>query len=294
VEFGMEYLSLQEIISLEYEIRKEFNSLLSNKAIVLKPKSLQWQFFSDCIDKLFNSLHYSKFSSFNKSHKAQLKFETEDKLRKFYIRPGKTLNFVFRMIHRKELKTYFCDEAILYPHIGGYSILIRDISREKADTDILTENDIKEYIERVVTEAVEAEFKAYMTLPNLISSADFNRYFVPDCPAIKEIMHVILRHKARGWIISNHMNPSTKRILNLKIRKIEKREIFVSTTEYWYLRWWDKRKEAYTYPYRETLKQQYVLRKHDEMWKIYETIKPQPRTSIPHRRYYMSEKKECI
>lgn len=82
------------------------------------------------------------------------------------------------------------------------------------------------------------------------------------------------------------MNPSTKRILSIKVRRIEKEEILVSTTEYWYLRWWDSKDNSYTYPYRETCRQQYVLRKHDGIWKVYEFIRPAPRTSVPHRRKY--------
>jgi hypothetical protein len=62
---------------------------------------------------------------------------------------------------------------------------------------------------------------------------------------------VLTHHKERGWILTNPMNPSTKRVLMLKVKKIDKREIFVSTTEYWYLRWWDT-KNSYAFPNRET------------------------------------------
>ena len=107
----MEYLYLQEVITLEKDIKQEMSSLLSNKAVVLKPNSLQWQFFCDCVNKLFNPRHSSKFSSLNNSQKAQLKFEVEDKLRNFYLRRGRQINFVFKMIHKKELKNIFFDEA---------------------------------------------------------------------------------------------------------------------------------------------------------------------------------------
>lgn len=113
-----------------------------------------------------------------------------------------------------------------------------------------------------------------------------NTWFCPNGPAKKEILHVLYRHKERGWILNNYMNPSTKRILSIKVRKIEKREIFVATAEYWYLRWWDTKKNSYAFPYRETNRQQYILRKDNGIWKVYETIRPAPRTSIPHRRKY--------
>ena len=283
---NVEYLSLQEVITLEEDIKKEMALLLSNKAVVLKPNSLQWQFFCDCGNKLFNAGQTSKFSSLNNTQRAQLKFEAEDKLKRFYLRPGRQINFVFKMVHKKELKNIFFDEADSYPDIGEYSVLVRNTTKEIIHKDCFSEKHIEEYIERVVTEAVETEFKAYMKLPKIISDVILDKCFMTDSPAVKEIMHVLIRHKERGWIISNPMNPSTKRILSLKVKKIEKGEVFVSTTEYWYLRWWDTNKNAYTFPYRETNKQQYVLRKHSNMWKVYENIRPAPRTSIPHRRKY--------
>lgn len=281
------YLSLFEILSMEDEIKQEMTLLLSNKAVVSKPNSFQWQFFSDCINKLFDSNHNSKFHSLPNIKKAQLKFEAEGKLRKFYLRPGRKIDFVFQMIHKKELKNILFDEADSYPDVGEYSVLVRNISRENIAYTGLSEKDIKDYIERVVAEAMETEFKAYMMLPKIISDIVLDRWFVPDSPAVKEIMHVVLRHKERGWIISNPMNPSTKRILNSKIKKVDNGEVFVSTVEYWYLRWWDVNKDAYTYPYRETIRRQYVLRKHNGLWKVYETMWPQPRTSVPHRRKYV-------
>ena len=281
----MEYLTIREIDSKKEDVKHELMSLLSNKAVVFKPNSLQWQFFSDCVNKLLKPGYCSKFSSLNNAHKAQLKFEVEDSLRKFYIKPGRKINFVFQMIHKKELKNIFNNDSDDYPNIGGYSVLVRDTSGDNSNNEV-TEKDIKDYIERVVTEAIETEFKAYMMLPKIISDIILDKWFVPGSPAVKEIMHVVLRHKERNWILTNPMNPSSKRILNMKIRKIEKSEVFVSTTEYWYLRWWNAKENSYTYPYRETNRQQYVLRKHKGSWKVYETIRPQPRTSIPHRRKY--------
>ena len=67
----MGYLSLQEIFSKEEDIKCEAALLLSNKAVVFKPNSLQWQFFKNCIYKLFNSSPHSIFDSLNNSHKAQ-------------------------------------------------------------------------------------------------------------------------------------------------------------------------------------------------------------------------------
>lgn len=282
----MEYLTLEDAVNKKKDIADELDLLLSNKALAAKPNALQWKFLKDCTNVLLNPKFRSQFSSLQNSQKAQLKYEAEDKLKKYYLRPGRKINYVFHIIHQKELKNIFNDEADDYPNIGGYSVLIRDTSNEVTHDHGLTEKDIKEYIERVVTEAVETEFEAYQTLPEIIAEDILNSWFCSNGPAKKEIMHVLLRHKERGWILTNTMNPSTKRILNIKVRDIKKKEIFVSTTEYWYLRWWDIKKNSYAYPYRETNRQTYILRKDEGIWKIYETIRPAPRTSIPHRRKY--------
>ncbi|KAF0152028.1 MAG: hypothetical protein FD143_1396 [Ignavibacteria bacterium] len=283
----MEYLSLKEIASLKKDINHELYLLLSDKSAVTKPNSLQWLFFVDCVNTLFIPQTNSNFNSLTNSNKAQLKYEIENKLRNFYLRPGRKIDFVFQMIHKKELKNIFYEETDSYPSIGEYAVLVRDTSKEISPNNGLTEKDIKEYIERVVTEAVETEFEAYQTLPQIIEEELLNSWFCPFGPAKKEIMHVLTRHVERGWVLTNPMNPSTKRILAIKVKDIKKKEIFVSTTEYWYLRWWDTKKNSYAFPYRETNHQQYILRKDTGIWKVYETIRPSPRTSIPHRRKYL-------
>jgi hypothetical protein len=290
----VEYLSLDETVAMKGEVIRELELLFSNKAAVGKPNSLQWRFFKDCTDKLFNPKLSSQFSSFPNVRKAQLKFETEDKLKRFYLRPGRKIDFVFQIMHKKDLQNIFFDDADSYPEIGGYSVLIRDTSKEVGPTFGLTEKDIKEYIERVVTEAIDTEFEAYQTLPNIITDEQLSRWFYSTGPAKKEILHVLTRHKERGWILTNPMNPSTKRILSIKVKDILKKEIFVTTTEYWYLRWWDTKKNSYAFPYRETSRQQYILRKDTGIWKIYEAIKPAPRTSIPNRRSYVTKPKDSL
>ncbi len=79
---------------------------------------------------LFNLNSYSKINSLTNSNKAQLKFEIEDKPKNFYLRPGRKIDFVFQMIHEKELKNIFYDDADSYPHIGEYAVLVRDTSKE--------------------------------------------------------------------------------------------------------------------------------------------------------------------
>ncbi|MHB9012121.1 MAG: hypothetical protein ACYC49_07835 [Ignavibacteriaceae bacterium] len=71
--------------------------------------------------------------------------------------------------------------------------------------------------------------------------------------------------------------------------KIEMLIYLVMLDKWWkkqYLRRWNTKENSYTYLYRETLRQQYVLRKNSGAWKIYEFIRSAPRTSIPHRKRY--------
>jgi hypothetical protein len=56
----------------------------------------------------------------------------------------------------------------------------------------------------------------------------------------------------RGWVLSNPLNPSTKRLLSIKVKKITGRQI-------------------------------YIVKKETEGWKIFQNLRPSPRSSIPHR-----------
>ncbi len=284
----MEFLSLDEIAVLENEIQQEQRALFNNRAVITKTKSNQWLFFNDCIGLLFNPNYKSKYFSEPATKLAQLKFEIENKLKNFYLKPGRKIEYVFKLIHKKELKNIFFEVNESYPSVNGYSVLIRKVVNTNSLTNGLTKRDIKDYIERIIAEAVDIEFEAYRTIPQIISDDLLNNWYCLNGPAKREILHIINRHIERGWVINNFMNPSTKRILDIKVKDIKNRELYVSTIEYWYLRWWDTKKSVYTFPYRETTRQRYILRKVDGIWKIYEVIMPAPRTSVPHRRKYAS------
>ena len=60
-------------------------------------------------------------------------------------------------------------------------------------------------------------------------------------------------------------------------------EAVVATSEYWYLRWRDVKADSYVYPYRETNRQLYILRKEPDGWRVFENLRPPPRSSVPHR-----------
>ncbi len=65
------------------------------------------------------------------------------------------------------------------------------------------------------------EFQAYSELPEIIEDKVLDKCFHPSGSAKKEIMHVLLRHQEKGWVITNHMNPSTKRRNNMGLTTLE-------------------------------------------------------------------------
>lgn len=167
--------------------------------------------------------------------------------------------------------------------MSGYCLLIREVADEFPVDAFDRPANLKPYLERVIAEAMDAEFSAYQALPEL-NGQPLSRWFCADSPAIREILNLLLRHQKRGWVISNPMNPSTKRLLKVTVKKADPREAVLTTMEYWYLRWWDLNKAEYTYPYRETNRQMYILKKDPDGWKVFENLRPSPRTSVPHRR----------
>lgn len=279
----MEFLSLDLIREKEPEIREAFNRLIANKALANKPSSKQWRFFKACLEGLFNPTGISSFDEVAPVTAAQYKFEVEDKLTRFYQRPGTSQSFVFSLCHKKHLVGFGLGLDKPYPSIAGYGLLVRDLAGE-ALTPV--ENDktaLKAYLERVISEAADAEFRAYQALPE-VRTEDLKRWFYPGSPAYKEIANLLERHRFKGWTLTNPLNPSTKRILDIKVKTVGAAESVVHTTEYWYLRWWNTRKESYAYPYRETNRQVYILKKDGADWKVFENLRPSPRTSAPHRK----------
>lgn len=185
-------------------------------------------------------------------------------------------------MHKSELGSFSFHEGNNYPSLAGYCLLVRDVSQDIGKAMPSSDEKIGEYIERIVTEAIDAEFRAYADLPSINETA-LRQWFCPDGPAMKEICNILVRHKKKGWFLSNPFNPSTKRLLNIRVNKISPKEATVSTTEYWYLRWWDEKRDSYSYTYRETNRQTYILNPEQGSWKIFQNLRPFPRTTVPHR-----------
>jgi hypothetical protein len=276
----VEYLALEEIKEQRENLCAFLAELMAIKLLVGKPNAAQWRFFRSCFEQLIGSAAESEFDSISKVRAAQLKFEVEDKLRWFFLRPGKQMKYAPALVHKSHLGVYGLLPNDCYPELAGYCLLIRNVSGDLVPTEAAN---LKSYLERVVTESIDAEFRAYVAIPE-INEEELAQWFYPQSPAMKEIMTLIRRHKLRGRVINNPLNPSTKRLLRIKVHRIGRKECVVHTTEYWYLRWWDIYKQTWDYPYRETNTQVYILKMHEGAWKVYENLRPSPRTSAAHRR----------
>ena len=93
----------------------------------------------------------------------------------------------------------------------------------------------------------------------LIDTARLATYFNPAGSAYQRIVHVLSRHRERGWIISNPDNPSTALLLELEVHQFARSKYEVRTKEYWYLRWFSVEENRYRTIYNETNDQMYLV-----------------------------------
>lgn len=139
-------------------------------------------------------------------------------------------------------------------------------------------------IKQLIEGALQAEFNAYSTLPE-ISLEALQTYFDINGGAYKRIHNVLERHMAKEWVISNPGNPSHYNLLEISVAPSYEtpNQLRVETTEFWYLRWYSLREERCKYIYNEINSQVYVLCKESENYKISANIYPQPSGSLLSR-----------
>lgn len=124
--------------------------------------------------------------------------------------------------------------------------------------DVLLPHGFTEQVLSVVRNAINAEFDAYKYLPK-IKVKEIDKWFSKGGSARTRIVHLLYKHKERGWIINNPLNPSTVELLNVKLKKIQADRATVTTEEYWYLRWFDVKALKYRHVYNVKNDQSYVL-----------------------------------
>ena len=274
----MAFWSLDEIRGREAEVRAAFDELMAQRRVVPRPRSRQWRFFRSCLVALVDSTEPELGAA--RTTAAQYKFEVEDRLRRYYRSPGRPLSIVFSLMDRsRALLAEIVDEA--YPSTLGYVLLVSDARPEQT---LLTGNvELRQYLARVVDDAARAEFDVYRRLP-VIDLAPIDRYFRVDSPAYLRIRTVVEGHAKRERCISFPLhNPSTMRVLKLRVQRVEATAAVVTTLEYWYLRWWSLRKQAYSYVYQETNHQRYHLVQLGDQWLVEGNIYPPPRNTTPQR-----------
>ena len=276
----MEFLTLEQLRGWIGEIRAAFDALMENQTLAVRKHARQWQFFRLCLERTLGASP-GAWSMDRPQQLAQLKFEVEDKLRRFYLRHGRPVDFVFALVHRRDALR---DRLVVdpqYPHTAGYYLLVRD-RRDSGEAAYSTLADSRAYLERVIASCIDAEFNAYQELPD-IDEAPLLRWFRREGGAYRDLVHTLTQLKRRGWVLTNPCNPSTKRLLAIEVKEIRGNEAVVRTTEYWYLRWWSTIEQKYRYPYRETNRHTYILVKTSDGWRVEENIHPAPRSSTPHR-----------
>lgn len=285
LEFGLEldemtpYLSWSEVRAGSEEIRAAFEGLLRSPRLAARPASRQWVFLRACFARLMDPSAEEAFVEPRKA--AQYKLEVEKRLRRYYRSAGPALAFVFLLMDRgSALRQDFVDEN--YPSSSGYVLLVSHARPEVVAAP--SELELKEYLVRLVEDAARAEFAAYAATPEVrLSSLD--GIFVHDGPAYRRIWNVVEQRSLARWTIRYpEYNPSTMRVLSIRVGDVSETQATVFTEEYWYLRWWSEAEARYAYIYNETNHQRYILTRVDGQWLVDTNIYPPPRATTAARR----------
>lgn len=269
------FLTKNEVDFYSKDIEAEFESLVGHRWFSARRKSKQWAFFRHCFDVLMGKA-VGDFAC-EKQQAIQYKYEITDRLRRYYYSPGERVRFIFSLEHEKHdgISDY---EDPQYPASNGY--LLR-ITLNEVPYDLIQQT--RAYLERVVAEAVDAEWAVYSKLPEL-NLDPLLKVFDPEGSAYKRIRRVAEGHHKKQLTICNDFNPSTKRLIDVKVVKLTSTSALVRTSEYWLLYWWSIEKGSYiNYVYNELNRQEYFLVRQSTRWVVRDNHYPAPKTSTPRR-----------
>jgi hypothetical protein len=284
LEFGLEldamtpYLSWSEARAREDELRAAFERLLSSPRLAARGTSRQWVFLRGCFERLMDPSAEEVPVEARKA--AQYKFEIERRLKRYYQGAGPALAFVFLLADRgSAVRQDLIDED--YPAASGYALLVSHARPEVVSPT--PERELQEYFVRLIEDATRAEFATYASAPEVkLSSLD--GVFVHDGPAYRRIRNVVEQRSSAQWTIRYpEYNPSTMRVLSVRVSEITDTRATVFTEEYWYLRWWSVTESRYAYIYNETNHQRYILTRVDGRWLVDSNIYPPPRATTAMR-----------
>jgi len=129
-------------------------------------------------------------------------------------------------------------------------------------------NSANEQFKHVIEAALSAEFEVYNDLPEQ-NLDKLLPYFIKDAPAYKQIYQIVNKQSQLQITLKNKNNPSYYQVLEIEVIKIEETEVHLTTHECWYLNWYNQKLEQPQKLYNENNKQLYILKKENELWKIY-------------------------
>ncbi len=268
------YLSLGEITQYESDIRAEFEALLNNRWFSARRNSKQWAFLRHCFQLLIKDIT-TEFEC-SKNQATQYKFEINDRLLRYYLSPTTPVKFVFSLVHQN-ITSSFEDSEENYPYCNGYSLRV---SYNQIKFDELQQR--RFLIPKTIAEAIDAEFAVYQKVP-LLNFSQLKEVFDENSSAYKVIYNKAHKRKSQRWTLQNPFNPSTKRLINIKIKKFESEIAEVRTKEYWLVMWWSESTQQYEYIYSEENHQTYILTWKKDKWVVLENERQQPKTSVRYR-----------
>lgn len=268
------YLSLCEVGARADEVRAAFEKLLASPRLSARRASQQWRFLRGCFERLLDPTVEEMHVEARKA--AQYKFEIEKRLARYYQAAGPALVFVFLLMDRAvAVREDLIDED--YPSSSGYALLVSHAHLRAALS--ADKRELQEYFVRLIEDAARAEFAAYAAVPE-VRLASLDGVFVPNGPAYRRIRNVVEQNALKGWTIRHpEYNPSTMRVLSVRVGEVTDTQATMFTEEYWYLRWWSMPESRYAYIYNETNHQRYVLTRVGARWLIDANIYPPPRAT---------------
>ncbi|MGH9886056.1 MAG: hypothetical protein ACREBE_11035 [bacterium] len=212
---------------------------------------------------------------------AQYRFEIERRLRTYFQAAGPPLAFVFLLTDRgTAVRQGFVGED--YPATSGYVLLVTHARPEVVAQP--SEQGLREFLVRLVEDAARAEFAAYAAMP-AVNLSLLEGLFVPDGSAYRRIQNIVEQRAKDRWTIRvPEYNPSTMRVLSVRVSELSGTTATVYTQEYWYLRWWSEIENHYAYIYNETNHQRYLLAHVGDRWLVDANIYPPPRATTAKRR----------
>jgi len=129
-------------------------------------------------------------------------------------------------------------------------------------------NSVNEHFKQVIQAGLSVEFEVYNDLPKQALNK-LLPYFIKDGPAYKQIYQIVKTQNQQQRTLKNKNNPSYYQVLEIDVVKIEEAEVHLTTHECWYLNWYNQSLDKPEKLYNENNRQLYILKKENNVWKIY-------------------------